>query len=175
MALPRLLVLRPGACGAVRPFRGYPSHASDTPTIRDCRGPRSVGAGPFRSHGRGRPCRPQAPDCSRSRGEGLPDSSPHSSAGSGRSQNDSCGQFARVACHEMKKAPYIFISWRVFPAISLKYSHEMKKSLHSFISWPGRRDNAGRTVRFFSALLPLCPFAPLPQTSITYVRSFVFP
>ena len=102
---------------------------SDTPTIGDCRGPRSVGAGPFRSHGRGRPCRPQAPGLQpiKWRGLLLPDSSPRPSAGSGRSQNDSCGQFA---CHEMKNRPCIFISWRVFPAISLKYSHEMKKSLY---------------------------------------------
>ena len=62
------------------------------------------------------------PDCSRSRGEGLLDSSPRPSAGSGRSQNGSC--------------------------------------------W---------TVRFFSASLPLCPFTSLPQSSITYIRSFVFP
>ena len=65
----------------------------------------------------------------------------------------------------MKNCQKIFISWLVFPAISLKYSHEMKKPLHSFISWQ----------RGWDSSILLCPFTPLFQTSITYVRSFVFP
>ena len=115
----RLPGFRPGACGSVRPFRGYPSHASDTPPIGDCRGPRSVGAGPFRSHGRGRPCRPQAPGLQpiKWRGLLLPDSSPRPSAGSRRSQNDSCGQFACITCHEMKKTAMYFHFMARFPGI----------------------------------------------------------
>ena len=141
------LSLRPGACGAVRPFRGYPSHASGTPTIGDCRGPRSVGAGPFRSHGRGRPCRPQAPGLQpiRRRGLRLPDASLSPSAGSRRFQNDSCGQFACAVCHEMKKQPCLFILWHDFSQFCPKHGHEMNNCCDSFISCPGRWDNGSRT------------------------------
>ena len=174
-----------GACGAVRPFRGYPSHASDTPPIGDCRGPRSDtppigdcrgprsdtppigdcrgprsdGAGPFRSHGRGRPCRPQAPGLQpiRRRVLRLPDASLSPSAGSRRFQNDSCGQFACAVCHEMKKQPCLFILWHDFSQFCPKHGHEMNNCCDSFISCPGRWDNEGGTVQLSSALLSLCP------------------
>jgi len=72
--LTRATVFRSGTCGTVRPFRGYPSrrygHPIDRrlsgapfrhPTNRRLSGTPFFAPGPFRSHGRGRPCRPQAP------------------------------------------------------------------------------------------------------------------
>jgi len=91
------------------------------------------------------------------RGLLLLDSSPRPIAGSGRSQNDSCGQFACAVCHEMKNYWDFFISWHDFSQFCPKHGHEMNNCCGYFILCSKSWDNEGGTVRVFSAPLPLCP------------------
>ena len=128
-------VLRPGACGAVRPF-GAILPTPPTPHQSEIVGdPVSTARAPSAHTAADGHAARRPPDCSRSSGEGLPDSSPRPSAGSGRSQNDSCEQFTRVACHEMINRPCIVISWQDFPHFCPKYGHEMNNCCDYFISW----------------------------------------